>query len=130
MAKKISRPGYGIVYRDVMTSDKLTAQAKALYALLSSYCGSAEFAFPSIETMAKNLCVERKWILKYTIELESVGLIEKQQRFFRGLNHNYYAILYPPEEFFPIKINDLDQSLPGDPTSPPQGTQPVPPRGL
>lgn len=88
--------GYGMVQQAVMRYDKLSKEAKALYALLASYLGQAEFCFPSIETQANDLGCSMASIKRYQNELVDEGLLVKDKLYpgDKLKTHNKYSLMY------------------------------------
>jgi hypothetical protein len=89
--------GYGIVYRDVMISDRLSINAKALYGLMSSYAGDKKSCFPTQETMSNNLGCSIPTIKRALKELVDNCLIEKEKLYKdnRMKNQNKYYLTIP-----------------------------------
>ena len=68
--------GYGIVSRTLMTDQKIDIKGKAIYALLCSYAGSEEVAFPSVDTILRNLGISKDTYYKHMKQLRLHGYIE------------------------------------------------------
>lgn len=58
---------YGVVYQDVMRNKNLSAEAKAIYAYLSSIAGMEGSCYPAVETMQKELCMSKNRLIHGTI---------------------------------------------------------------
>jgi len=70
---------------------QLSHGAKVCYGRLARYAGENGFCYPKIETLAKEIGVERRAVGNYIEELKKFGLIETKRR---GLNKsNYYFFL-------------------------------------
>ena len=61
----IFQEGYGIIPKMVMKDKRLTIEAKSIYALLCSYAGRGNTAFPSIETQCYYLNISERRYLKH-----------------------------------------------------------------
>lgn len=72
----IMADGYGIVSRRVMRAEFITNNAKALYSYLCSFAGRGNAAFPSTETIRRelNLCKDAFYAARK--ELSSYGIIQ------------------------------------------------------
>ncbi|MEF2918967.1 MAG: helix-turn-helix domain-containing protein, partial [Acutalibacteraceae bacterium] len=82
---------YGIVYKAVMTDERLSLTAKAIYAYLCSYTGSKGIVFPSRARILGELKLSKNTYyehLNQLVELDYV-VIEKRKNF---LNRNQYVI--------------------------------------
>lgn len=73
----LPKGGYGIVGRMAMRSDKVSKEAKAVYALLCSYTGGKHYCYPSVETLAKDLQTSTRTIIRLTEELKAHGFARK-----------------------------------------------------
>ena len=67
--------GYGIVSRTLMTDPRIDIKAKAIYALLCSYAGTEETAFPSVDTIRRNLIISKDTYYKHMKQLKETGYI-------------------------------------------------------
>lgn len=68
---------FGIVSKSVMTNTSLSAEAKALYALLSCYCNVERVCFPSTTTLAKLLGKSVATVYRLLAELERNDILVK-----------------------------------------------------
>lgn len=73
---EVMADGYGIVSRKVMRADFISTKAKALYSYLCSFAGSGDTAFPSTETMRRELQLAKDTFYSARKELQSFGIIE------------------------------------------------------
>lgn len=73
----LPKGGYGIVGRMAMRSDKVCKEAKAVYALLCSYTGGKHYCYPTVITLAKDLCTSERTIIRLTEELRQHGFCRK-----------------------------------------------------
>lgn len=53
MIKQEKKGAYGMVYQDVTRNKNISPAAKGLYAYLSSFCGTDDKCYPSVETITK-----------------------------------------------------------------------------
>ena len=74
--------GFGLVSKEILTDTELTMQAKALYALLSTYCNKNRVCFPSINTLADLCDVNPRTISRKIKELKEKGYISRAGRKF------------------------------------------------
>ena len=87
----ILKNGYGIVYKAVMTDERLSLTAKAIYAYLCSYTGSKGIVFPSRARILRELKIAKNTYYEHfnqLIELDYI-IIKKSKGF---LNRNQYII--------------------------------------
>ncbi|MEE0930714.1 MAG: helix-turn-helix domain-containing protein [Acutalibacteraceae bacterium] len=87
----ILKKGYGIVYKAVMTDERLSLTAKGIYAYLCSYSGPKTIIFPSRARILSELNLSKNAYYKHfnqLIELEYI-VIKKCKNFF---NRNQYVI--------------------------------------
>lgn len=68
---------FGIVSKSVMTNTSLSAEAKALYALLSCYCNVERVCFPATVTLARLMGRSVPTIYRLLAELEEYRVISK-----------------------------------------------------
>ena len=67
---------FGIVDWEVMSNPAVSAQSKALYAILCIYCGKRE-CNPSISTLADILDKSQRQISRNIKELKNAGIIKR-----------------------------------------------------
>ena len=87
----ILKNGYGIVYKAVMTDERVSLTAKAIYAYLCSYSGSKGIVFPSRARILSELNLSKNAYYKHfnqLVELDYI-VIKKRKNF---LNRNQYVI--------------------------------------
>ena len=68
---------FGIVDWDVMSNPSVSAQSKALYALLCIYSGDKRECYPSISTLADILDKSQRQISRNIRELKDAGIIKR-----------------------------------------------------
>ena len=68
---------FGIVDWEVMSNQSVSAQSKALYAILCIYCGDKRECFPSISTLADILDKSQRQISRNIRELKDAGVIKR-----------------------------------------------------
>lgn len=78
MERKKLPCGYGIIEKEIMTSD-LSIGAKAIYALYCSYMGCEKPEFPNVEESAKYMRISEQEFKKYFNELKNWGLITSKE---------------------------------------------------
>ncbi|WP_259343040.1 helix-turn-helix domain-containing protein [Mammaliicoccus sciuri] len=85
--------GYGLVFKSVLKRNDVDAEAKALYAYLSSYAGSDTKAFPGVSLICHDLNISEKRFQKYRKQLEDAGVITiNRKRTDNGFSKNIYTI--------------------------------------
>ena len=72
--------GYGLVSRDIMRNKKLTPEAKAIYAYLSSIAGKSGECYPSASLMMEELGMGNTRFYKHVDLLVDMGVIERKQQ--------------------------------------------------
>lgn len=91
--------GYGIIPKKVMRDLALSAESKAIYAYLSSFCGNGNTAFPSISLMCHDLGMGEDRFLKHRKPLVDRGYIQiRKKKSSKGFMNNIYTLphtLYP-----------------------------------
>jgi DNA-binding transcriptional regulator YhcF (GntR family) len=73
---------FGIVSKDIVTDPELSMQAKAVYAILCTYCNKERTCFPSINTIADLCDVNPRTISRKIKELKQKGYIKRVGRKF------------------------------------------------
>ena len=68
---------FGIVDWEVMSNPSVSAQSKALYALLCIYCGDKRECYPSISTLADILDKSQRQVSRNIKELKDAGVIKR-----------------------------------------------------
>lgn len=76
---EILSKGYGVSPKLVMIDENLSIEAKAIYAYLSSFCGSGSTAFPQIATIIKHLKISNERFYKHFKLLIKYGYITVTQ---------------------------------------------------
>lgn len=86
--------GYGTVEKWVLTNPDISIGAKGLYALICSYAGGKDNAYPSIGLMCSQLSVSKNTLNKYLKELKDNNCIDIEQVREGGkFSHNIYKLL-------------------------------------
>ncbi|GEM_PF-4254662 len=67
--------GYGLVYREVLCSDQLSAKAKGLYAMLCVFAGGEQAAYPKLEILSYYSGVSEETLRKYVKELKTGKIV-------------------------------------------------------
>lgn len=71
--------GYGLVYQDVTRDNRISMPAKGLYAYLSSYCGTSNECYPSVEVITRELGITKDTFYKHINALVAAGVVKKVQ---------------------------------------------------
>lgn len=105
--------GYGLVFKNVMTDKCIDIEAKGLYAFLSSYAGSSESAYPSVELICGQLNISEKRFKKYRKQLEDAGYLTiKRHRTTNGFSNNVYTINHQSVSGQNVTVtNDTDKKV-------------------
>lgn len=86
--------GYGTVEKWVLINPDISIGAKGLYALICSYAGGKDNAYPSIGLMCSQLNVSKNTLNKYLKELKDNNCIDIEQVREGGkFSHNIYKLL-------------------------------------
>jgi uncharacterized phage protein (TIGR02220 family) len=98
--------GYGIIPKLAMKDARLSIEAKAIYAYLSSYCGAGNIAFPSVELICHDLNISEKRFNKYKKQLVDCGyIVIERQRLNSGFSNNIYTLPKSvSSQFVPLQI--------------------------
>ena len=70
---------YGIIYKDVMRTKRLTGISKLIYSYLISFSGGTDKVFPGLDLMAEELGFSKKTIIKHRKHLEDIGLLNVEK---------------------------------------------------
>lgn len=71
------KTGFGFVSKDVLTHRDLTAEAKAIYCLLSCYADKdTGICYPSVKSICYQLCMNERRFRRHLQLLKSYGVIE------------------------------------------------------
>lgn len=86
--------GFGIVPKMIMRDQRLTIQAKAIYAYFCSYAGAGTSVFPSVSKIVYDLKISKDTYTKHLKLLKDNGYIKvKQQRNNKGVySKNIYTL--------------------------------------
>lgn len=86
--------GYGLSPKLVMQDEKLSIEAKAIYAYMSSFAGNGDSAFPSIGKACKDLCISEKRFRRHRDQLVNEGYIsiERNKNTKGKFENNVYII--------------------------------------
>lgn len=104
----IMSQGYGFSPQVVMRDTRLTVEAKAIYAYMSSFAGSGLSAFPTIELQLHELGMGAKRYYKHRKLLEDLGYITiKQTRIKKDGKSINDKNVYTLEQF-PVEKNKED----------------------
>jgi hypothetical protein len=71
--------GYGTIPKKVMIEDRLTIEAKGIYAYLCSFAGSGNEAFPTVSRMLADLKISKDRFYSHMNLLVEFGYIVKHQ---------------------------------------------------
>ena len=99
--------GYGITPKAVMQDDRLTIEAKAIYAYIASFAGTGTTAFPGKRKMAADLKISEERLYTHRKLLIKYGYITVTQE--RGANGTLGKTVYTLE---PVAIERPDTDDP------------------
>lgn len=83
---------YGVIYKDIMRTKKLTGVSKLIYSYLISFSGGQDKVFPGIELMADELGFSKKTIIKHRKQLEDIGLLTVEKVITKNGHKNIYHL--------------------------------------
>ena len=91
--------GYGLIPKKVMTDNRLSIEAKAIYAYLMSYCGGGSTAYPPVSLIQLHLKIGRQRYYKHFKKLIQAGYIKVIKHKAAGgkFTNNVYEIQANPE---------------------------------
>lgn len=75
----INYMGYGIMPKAIMKDDRLTIEAKAIYAYFVSFAGAGNTDFPKLKTILSDLSIEEKRFYKHRKLLIDCGYISVEK---------------------------------------------------
>lgn len=104
--------GYGIIPKLVMKDLKISAEAKAIYAYICSYCGAGDTAFPSVELICHDLGISEKRYQRHIKQLKENGyVIVTRNRIKSGFSNNIYTLPKTVAvQNVPTNINSLNNN--------------------
>lgn len=99
----INSDGFGTIPKKIMNDTNLTIESKAIYAYFSSYAGSGDTAFPSINLVCGKLGVSKDRFYKHRKILEQQGYLSIKHRFDGAKNQNniYTLNQFPAKDDLP-----------------------------
>ena len=116
-ANGIMSEGYGFSPKAVMRDPRLTIEAKAIYAYMSSFAGAGLSSFPSIELQLSELGISKTRYYKHRKLLEQFGYITIKQT--RIKNENNKSIndknIYTLEQF-PVEKVEISEDTQNEET--------------
>lgn len=88
---KATLNGWGIIHKKIMKDTRLTIEAKGIYAYLAAYAGNDKRAYPSLETITKELRITKNRFYRHLNYLIKYGYINKYQTV---KNNKYDKVIY------------------------------------
>ena len=85
----LDRDGWTVIYHRITLDRRISDGAYRLYLLLHRYAQSKSYAWPSRETLAREMGVSVETIRRRLKELTQVGLIERRKERFGGTSVTY-----------------------------------------
>ena len=83
---------YGVIYKDIMRTKKLTGVSKLIYSYLISFSGGQDKVFPGLDLMADELGFSKKTIIKHRKQLEDIGLLTVEKVITKNGHKNIYHL--------------------------------------
>ena len=83
---------YGVIYKDIMRTKKLTGISKLIYSYLISFSGGQDKVFPGIDLMVDELGFSKKTIIKHRKQLENIGLLTVEKVITKNGHKNIYHL--------------------------------------
>ena len=109
----IRSKGYGIVPKAVMTDPAISYTAKAIYAYLCSLAGQDRTAFPTRETITRQLGMNKDTFYKHLNALTEAGYIVVSKKVEAGSGtpfaHNVYTLADDPKGWTPADITSAGE---------------------
>ena len=99
--------GYGQIAKMVTVDERMTCEAKCIYALLASFSGGGTTAFPSIDYQCRVLHISKKRYYKHRRFLTALGYLTVIPNKNGGkITNNRYALSFAPklDEFIPSDL--------------------------
>lgn len=108
--------GYGQIAKMVTVDERMTCEAKCIYALLASFSGGGTTAFPSIDFQCRVLHICRERYYKHRRFLTALGYLTVSQGKDGGkMLNNRYALSFAPKpdpaELAKLKEDDMSRAL-------------------
>lgn len=75
-----SRSGWGLTSKCVVADPAISAQAKGLYSLLTTYAGRERECWPSVERLAEEMGATTRTVTRWLDELEATGTVARRRR--------------------------------------------------
>lgn len=79
-ASNSSSNEYGFVNKEIMKDPNISAEAKTIYAYLSSYAGNKDTSFPSVSLTCYELNMSKNRFYKHRKYLIDKGIILKNKK--------------------------------------------------
>lgn len=103
-----------MVYQEVTRNSNLSAATKGLYAYLSSFCGTTDECYPSVEMIIKEMDMGKDTFYRHINALVAAGVVEKRQTLHNGkfgrtvyrLTHEVAILDYPNTDNKETEKND------------------------
>ena len=114
--------GYGQIAKMVTVDERMTCEAKCIYALLASFSGGGTTAFPSIDYQCRVLHISKKRYYKHRRFLTALGYLTVIPNKNGGkITNNRYALSFAPNPD-PVELarlkdewgTKLDEFIPSD----------------
>ena len=114
--------GYGQIAKMVTVDERMTCEAKCIYALLASFSGGGTTAFPSIDYQCRVLHISKKRYYKHRRFLTALGYLTVVPNKNGGkITNNRYALSFAPKPD-PVELarlkdewgTKLDEFMPSD----------------
>lgn len=87
---------YGYILQGVMRDKRLSVEAKAVYAYLSSFADSDGYCFPAVDTICGELNMSKARYYRHFRQLIEMGVVQvNQSRRANRLGGNVYCIVQP-----------------------------------
>lgn len=87
---------YGYILQGVMRDKRLSVEAKAVYAYLSSFADSDGHCFPAVDTICGELGMSKARYYRHFRQLTEMGIVQvNQSRRANRLGGNVYCIVQP-----------------------------------
>jgi len=100
---------FGKISKYAMCDAALSCEAKSLYSVLVCYAGNRQFAYPTVETLCRNLNIGKERLRTILFELISHGYIKVgKMKSYGNFERNTYDIVSCPPKYEKEPQNERD----------------------
>ena len=85
--------GFTQVSNNLLDNNSVSAHARLLYFLLMRRCFQKDYSFPGVDTLAKEMGVSKRSVMRLTLELEQTNWLQIKRRG-QGKTNLYYLLKF------------------------------------